>query len=156
MSSGVKLVPVQEAYDDLLSRTLARIPCDLGRLIYLASTRDYNTGNYYHEGLANRFRPVVARKALEIAHRQVFYRLSAFSLESLVSDLEAYLQSTRENPREFLRAWQKLEPRSEEHTSELQSRRDLVCRLLLEKKKREGGRMSETGSRRAAMLRGPA
>src|SRR5438874_10557243 len=25
-------------------------------------------------------------------------------------------------------------PRSEEHTSELQSRRDLVCRLLLEKK----------------------
>src|SRR5438874_10467346 len=27
------------------------------------------------------------------------------------------------------------EERSEEHTSELQSRRDLVCRLLLEKKK---------------------
>src|SRR5438874_6435954 len=27
--------------------------------------------------------------------------------------------------------------RSEEHTSELQSRRDLVCRLLLEKKKLE-------------------
>src|SRR5690349_23091761 len=29
--------------------------------------------------------------------------------------------------------------RSEEHTSELQSRRDLVCRLLLEKKKRTVG-----------------
>src|SRR5215471_9679417 len=28
-------------------------------------------------------------------------------------------------------------PRSEEHTSELQSRRDLVCRLLLEKKKND-------------------
>src|SRR5690606_40707556 len=28
-----------------------------------------------------------------------------------------------------------LEPRSEEHTSELQSRENLVCRLLLEKKK---------------------
>src|SRR5438067_3944241 len=28
-------------------------------------------------------------------------------------------------------------PRSEEHTSELQSRFDLVCRLLLEKKKTE-------------------
>src|SRR5690349_23146788 len=28
-------------------------------------------------------------------------------------------------------------PRSEEHTSELQSRRDLVCRLLLEKKKKQ-------------------
>src|SRR6266496_4362005 len=32
-------------------------------------------------------------------------------------------------------------PRSEEHTSELQSRRDLVCRLLLEKKK-TGGRLA--------------
>src|SRR5438067_8264940 len=30
------------------------------------------------------------------------------------------------------------ERRSEEHTSELQSRFDLVCRLLLEKKKMEG------------------
>src|SRR5690349_22376545 len=29
-----------------------------------------------------------------------------------------------------------LQRRSEEHTSELQSRRDLVCRLLLEKKNR--------------------
>src|SRR2546421_12085897 len=28
-----------------------------------------------------------------------------------------------------------VQPRSEEHTSELQSRSDLVCRLLLEKKK---------------------
>src|SRR5690606_41913177 len=30
----------------------------------------------------------------------------------------------------------KVSPRSEEHTSELQSREKLVCRLLLEKKKR--------------------
>src|SRR5690606_42136864 len=31
-----------------------------------------------------------------------------------------------------------VEGRSEEHTSELQSRENLVCRLLLEKKKRSG------------------
>src|SRR5258707_11574567 len=30
------------------------------------------------------------------------------------------------------------DPRSEEHTSELQSRQYLVCRLLLEKKKKSG------------------
>src|SRR3712207_9528149 len=34
----------------------------------------------------------------------------------------------------LLRLWD-LRPRSEEHTSELQSRQYLVCRLLLEKKK---------------------
>src|SRR5690349_25071408 len=36
--------------------------------------------------------------------------------------------------------------RSEEHTSELQSRRDLVCRLLLEKKKKKEAKLRpETG-----------
>src|SRR5690349_23339696 len=33
--------------------------------------------------------------------------------------------------------------RSEEHTSELQSRRDLVCRLLLEKKKIKNTKLTE-------------
>src|SRR6266511_5396407 len=40
------------------------------------------------------------------------------------------LEDPREDPRRRLRP-----PRSEEHTSELQSRENLVCRLLLEKKK---------------------
>src|SRR2546430_4228792 len=35
--------------------------------------------------------------------------------------------------------------RSEEHTSELQSQSNLVCRLLLEKKKKELPRRIETG-----------
>src|SRR5690349_24811641 len=35
------------------------------------------------------------------------------------------------------RAVRAVAERSEEHTSELQSRRDLVCRLLLEKKKKQ-------------------
>src|SRR2546427_2183094 len=37
-----------------------------------------------------------------------------------------------------IRAWfQATVPRSEEHTSELQSQSNLVCRLLLEKKKKQ-------------------
>src|SRR5690349_22745738 len=42
--------------------------------------------------------------------------------------------------------------RSEEHTSELQSRRDLVCRLLLEKKNRIRRRASRDPVRDAASL----
>src|SRR5207249_6660917 len=38
-------------------------------------------------------------------------------------------------------------PRSEEHTSELQSRFDLVCRLLLEKKKQQEARRRRMGRR---------
>src|SRR5205809_2903580 len=40
--------------------------------------------------------------------------------------------------------WRRPSPRSEEHTSELQSRLHLVCRLLLEKKKKK----SDASSRR--------
>jgi hypothetical protein len=110
MSATVKLMAVQDAYDDILERTLARISCDLARLVYLASTRDYNTGNYHHDGLAARFSADVARKALEIAHRQVFYRVSAYSLEELSEEVEIYLKSSRESPLEVLRTWQNLEP----------------------------------------------
>src|SRR5438874_3481061 len=49
--------------------------------------------------------------------------------------------------RDILRAAE----RSEEHTSELQSRRDLVCRLLLEKKKNK--RRRRRRSRRCYSLR---
>ena len=110
MSAEVKLMPLQQAYDDLANRSLSRIPCELGRLIYLASTREYNTGHYYHQGLADRFGPEAAQKALEIAHRQAFYKVSAYSLENLVEELEKYLASTREQQLECLQAWQKLEP----------------------------------------------
>src|SRR5688572_31746269 len=37
-------------------------------------------------------------------------------------------------------------PRSEEHTSELQSQSNLVCRLLLEKKKKQPNKQTSTSS----------
>src|SRR2546428_9884102 len=40
--------------------------------------------------------------------------------------------------------WRQRSGRSEEHTSELQSRSDLVCRLLLEKKKKTKNTSTET------------
>src|SRR3712207_8103950 len=54
-------------------------------------------------------------------------------LEECVDDMMASLQRLREStdPGTLARA---VDMRSEEHTSELQSRQYLVCRLLLEKK----------------------
>src|SRR5438874_9881212 len=47
-------------------------------------------------------------------------------------------------PRESSTALGTWVERSEEHTSELQSRRDLVCRLLLEKKKKKKKHLNQT------------
>src|SRR3712207_8108718 len=51
-------------------------------------------------------------------------------LNKLTTDLNAILADVRRDPQRYTRGL-----RSEEHTSELQSRQYLVCRLLLEKKK---------------------
>lgn len=98
------------AYEDLLNRTLAGAPCELARLIYLASTRDYNSGTYHHEGLSARHRRQDARAALETAHRESFYRLASLPLEELVGELENYMRASREEKSSFIRTWQELEP----------------------------------------------
>ena len=105
-----RMVTVEDAYDDLLRRSLSKIDGDLARLIYLASTRDYNTGKYHHAGLAARFQAEIAGQALELAHREIFCRIAACSLEELVDRVELYVSSSRQSREEVLEVWQKLEP----------------------------------------------
>src|SRR2546421_1519579 len=62
---------------------------------------------------------VAAAQRIDLA---VHHRLRALALGELAGQGQIERSSRR--------------PRSEEHTSELQSRSDLVCRLLLEKKKK--------------------
>jgi hypothetical protein len=110
MKASLTVIPVQEAYEDLLHRTLTRVSSDMGRLIYLASMRDYNTGTYHHDGLESRFSPAIAREALELAHRDVFHRVAALKLRDLVRQMTMYLESCHEIESDVLRAWQRLEP----------------------------------------------
>src|SRR5690606_41333187 len=62
--------------------------------------------------------------------RQGFQRTAGLTTNQVLLDIPQLLP---EPHREFRR-----QLRSEEHTSELQSRENLVCRLLLEKKKNDG------------------
>ena len=66
MSNQVKRVSVEEAIEDLQNHTLEGISGSIARLVYLASTRDYNSGRYYHDGLAFRFTEEVAQTALKV------------------------------------------------------------------------------------------
>ena len=106
----IRCAEVQDALQDLKNRTLSGMGTELARLIYLASTRDYNTGRYYHDGLAFQFSQEIAGKALAEAHMEVFDALALGSLENLVEQLHLYLQSAGAEPREIVRAWKKLQP----------------------------------------------
>lgn len=110
MIPAPRRLDVQEAAEDLRQRTLAEIPRSLDRLIYLASMRDYNTGLYYHDGLASRFSQEVACEALADCHSEAFRQLVGCSVEDLVRQMEGYMDSTRTSPIDFLTAWKKLEP----------------------------------------------
>src|SRR5438874_4660994 len=72
--------------------------------------------------------PIFERDPRSDQHRRAHGRA-----QRLVDDATAVDRVRREPDREPAEP----RPRSEEHTSELQSRRDLVCRLLLEKKKKQ-------------------
>src|SRR5690606_40476263 len=61
--------------------------------------------------------------------------LEALEVALAVEGLERVARVVLEGPEERLEAELLRVGRSEEHTSELQSRENLVCRLLLEKKK---------------------
>lgn len=110
MKENLKRLDVQQAADDLRRRTLSKIIRPLDRLIYLASTRDYNTGFYYHDGLASRFDEGVVCEALADCHREALRDLVSSSLEDLVGQMDAYMDSTHTSPADFITAWKKLEP----------------------------------------------
>lgn len=110
MHEKLKYEDVEGAEEDLRNRTLAKIPGDFARLIYLASTRDYNTGEYYHEGLAFQFGERAARQALASCHHDLFQRMVQCSMRELVEHLEAYARGTRLPCAEFIRTWDRLQP----------------------------------------------
>src|SRR5207249_10747405 len=58
-------------------------------------------------------------------------------LEASISIIRKILVLNKKSKEEIIKWLRHLDFRSEEHTSELQSRFDLVCRLLLEKKKKK-------------------
>jgi hypothetical protein len=101
---------VVRAAEDLRRRTLGNVKDPLERMIYLASMRDYNTGLYYHAGLASRFGDEVAGEALAECHREAYSQLMGSSLESVVTQLAHYAERSGSPPQEMVSTWKSLEP----------------------------------------------
>lgn len=110
MATVPKRMDVQKAAEDVRVRTLSKIQRPLDRFIYLSSMRDYNTGLYHHDGLALRYSREVACEALADCHREVYRQLLSCSLENLVSQMEAYVDSSHTPPADFVSTWRDIEP----------------------------------------------
>ena len=111
--SGMK--SIRDALDrtaasDLWRNTLSQIPSVFGRIVYLASLRNLNSGRYEHHGLALVFGEEEANKALKKSHSQVFREWLTFNLEQQKADLDLYLSGLYEDRGTVLATWLELAP----------------------------------------------
>ena len=90
---------------DLWRRTLSQITTVFGRLVYLASLRNVNTGRYEHHGLALVFGEDEAHRALRKSHVQIFEQWLNFSIKEQHDDLTLYLLSLEVDKRILIENW---------------------------------------------------
>jgi hypothetical protein len=86
----------RSASGDLWKHTLSRIPTVFGRLAYLASLRDANSGAYRHHGLSTMFGREEGTNALRSSHEEAFTEWLGFSLKEKYADLDRYFESLEE------------------------------------------------------------
>jgi hypothetical protein len=91
-------------------RTLSSIPSVLGRLAYLSSLRNANSGSYEHFGLAQRIGADEVDRIIRRSHMSVFQEWLCFGLEQQKEEIEAYFSGLQEDRREIIATWSSLEP----------------------------------------------
>jgi hypothetical protein len=91
----------RDALADLWKHTLSQIPSTYGRLAYLASLRDPNSGSYRHHGLSTAFGREQSTYALRTSHEQTFLEWLTLPLPIKNTDFRQYFQSvsSEESPR---------------------------------------------------------
>lgn len=101
---------LDKALQDLWARTLSQVPTAFGRIVYLASLRNLNTGRYEHFGLAQIYSEDQADSAIRTSHTQAMSEWLNFPLARQKADLEEYLDSLDGSRRQVLDTWAALAP----------------------------------------------
>lgn len=121
----------RSALADLCKHTLSRIPTVYGRLIYLATLRDVNSGTYRHHGLITAFGRDEAVRALRESHHVAFQSWLQMSLAEKNEDLRDYLRSLDDPQEEIILYWLKSGIyRNYVPTGAMKPETDLFCRDL--------------------------
>jgi hypothetical protein len=100
----------RSAAGDLWSRTVSQISSLYGRLVYLSSLRDANTGAYQHQGLALKFGDSEADRAIRSSHEQHFAEWLSSTLADQKADVDIYLASLSNNRAVVIETWLRVAP----------------------------------------------
>jgi hypothetical protein len=82
--------------EDFTAKSLAAIPSDLGKLHYISSLRDLQTGRYLHEGLTFIYSEASVQEALSHCHEELFSRILETPLEEQEADRRRCFSPARE------------------------------------------------------------
>ena len=100
----------ETAAADLWKSTLSQIPATFGRLVYLSSLRDPDTGEYRHFGLSQAFGPQDCHNVLLESHVATFGEWLSYNLEEQKADLDLYLAGVSSDRKTILETWVRLQP----------------------------------------------
>ncbi len=90
--------------------TLEQIPTRFGRLVYLASLRNANSGAYKHHGLAQAFGAEQAERTIRLSHEAAFAEWLSADLGVQHQDLLSYLAGVGGDSAAVLETWGVLAP----------------------------------------------
>jgi hypothetical protein len=90
---------------DLWKHTLSKIPTVFGRLVYLGTLRDPNSGAYRHHGLSAAFGREESGRALKQSHEELFQSWLEQPLAERAEDLKLYLLSLDDSPASVVEEW---------------------------------------------------
>jgi hypothetical protein len=93
MEAQTQLQQNRRIIQDFSVTTLAAIPSQFGRLIYIASLRDLSSGRYEHAGLTALYRAEAVQQALAKCHEEVFERILETPLALQDPDLKACFEN---------------------------------------------------------------
>ncbi len=96
---------VQIFATELRRDLLASIPATYGRLVYLSSLRDPNSGKYEHFETSTNCGDIIAHSVLELVHIQTYREWLSMNLEQQRADLMLYLVSVGLGRRQVLQTW---------------------------------------------------
>ncbi|HUQ90918.1 MAG TPA: hypothetical protein VM120_04490 [Bryobacteraceae bacterium] len=94
----------------LWRHTLSQVPSLFGRLVYLSSLRNSNSGSYDHHGLAAVFGYEEANRAIRQSHEDCFSEWLESELPRQKAELEIYVAGLDPEKRTVVEVWSKLEP----------------------------------------------